>query len=190
MGGLKRVVFFCILTVLPGGLIWASPDEGIAAINLVFRKAYEVSEKSKLERKKAILVATNDRLTLYSRDSEAPESHETQRTLVPEMRLYHDLKTISHVPAALHLLCEDSKNHPIPGKLHDDLLSFKGLLIDGKLILKKRGYAKDIEGGSLHILDSSIQFINRVIEKGRIPSDGANELACQKVEYYIIGLVF
>lgn len=141
------------------------PDDPLEALNQAFRDAYAARRDALVARMGPVIAQIDDRLILR-RGAERLEG--PART-----RRYHELKVVTHVPLALHVILagragrRDALDDDTRGRLH----RIAALVAAAAGGLDRRGFTPDQLARQRRILDASRGLLDQALAAGSLAAD-------------------
>ena len=128
-------------------------------LNGAFLSAYQQGKQSVIHRSRPVLIVSDDRMTLVTQKK-------TQSWNL-DMRTFHDLKTMSHVPLTFFLICHEFvEPGVVPSVQIRKLREFKSLLQKGRGELAR--FPEANRARQARVLDRALQVVDQTVFKKRI----------------------
>ena len=131
----------------------------LQALNDAFRAEYKATRHDIIDRTKPVIVVKSGELIFYRRN-EPPLTE----SFTP--KLYHDLKTIAHVPLAIYTILVSGDEGEIGAERRHRLEDFRALLLKARPALEERGFAPDVLKRQRQIVTASLAFSGGVLKLG------------------------
>ncbi|WP_375765616.1 hypothetical protein NR798_28350 [Archangium gephyra] len=135
------------------------PSDPLFALNTAFREAYAARRDAVLANMGPVIAQIDDLLILRRGG---------QRLVGPaRTRRYHELKVITHIPLALHVLLSGRRG-VIDEALRGRLTELRRLMASVSESLERRGFTQEERARQRRILEASSAILEQVLAKGSI----------------------
>lgn len=135
------------------------PADPLSVLNQAFRDAYAARREAVLSRMGPVIAQIDDVLILRMRGQRFEAPARTRR--------YHEYKSVTHVPLALHVLLAGVK-----GSLDDEtrtrLTTLRRLITASSSSLHTRGLPGDAQARQRRLLDASLALVESVLASNRV----------------------
>jgi hypothetical protein len=135
------------------------PSDPLLALNEAFRGAYAARRAAVLASMGPVIAQVDDLLILRRGGQRFEGPARTRR--------YHELKAISHIPLALHMLLSDVRG-ALDEAMRDRLIEFRQLTTPVAAGLDRRGFTPESLARQRRILDASLAFLEQVLADNRV----------------------
>ncbi len=138
-----------------------SSQDPFPPLNLAFREAYADLRADVLARTTPVIIYSGDSLALL-RDGQ-------RTTAVAAGQLYHDLKTVAHIPLALYALLLPEADHDLGVATRSRLLEYRALVLRARdSSASGRLFSEVQRQRQLRLIDRSQAFMQQVSTAGRV----------------------
>jgi hypothetical protein len=134
----------------------AAADDPLASLNDASRAAYRRAREEALARCGPVVLLEGDDLVLVY------GLYRSKAHFAPD--LYHTLKTISHIPLALHALLAGRDEGALDDKRLYDLKQYRESVVGAGKVIGERGLSDEQLRRQKTIIDDSLKFLSAVIE--------------------------
>jgi hypothetical protein len=135
------------------------PSDPLAALNQLFRDAYAARRDGVLAHLGPVILQIEDLLILRHRGQRFEGPARTRR--------YHELKALTHLPLAFHVLLAGHTGVLEEG-LRGQLTTLRGLAHRVAAGLEGRGLAPEVLTRQRRILDACLAFLDEVLARGSL----------------------
>jgi len=136
------------------------PSDPLEALNQAFREAYAARREEVLAGMGPIIAQIDDRLVLRRGPGGSTRLEGPART-----RRYHELKVVTHVPLALHVLLAGRRG-ALDAATRGRLAAIRALAAAAGGDLDGRGFDPDQRARQRRILDASLALLDEIIATG------------------------
>ncbi|WP_223633405.1 hypothetical protein [Corallococcus sp. EGB] len=135
------------------------PTDPLSVLNQAFRDAYAARREAVLSRMGPVIAQIDDVLILRMRGQrfEAPA----------RSRRYHEYKSVTHVPLALHVLLAGQKDS-LDDETRTRLITLRRLITASSQSLDTRGLPADALARQHRLLDASLALVDSVLASNRV----------------------
>jgi hypothetical protein len=178
--GISVVVGFLLAATVPWVLSQAAgrpsqvpngsanpPADVLRTLNDASRATYRSAKERALTRGGPVLLVEGDLLVLKYGGTR------TAATYTPAM--YHDLKSISHVPLALYSLLSFRPNGPFSDSILYDLKHYRAQVVAAREALGQRTFSDDQLRRQRQILSLSLKFLDDVLDNKQVDGPALRE---------------
>ncbi|WP_420941838.1 hypothetical protein [Archangium gephyra] len=138
------------------------PADPLFALNTAFREAYAARRDAVLANMGPVIAQIDDLLILRRGG---------QRLVGPaRTRRYHELKVVTHIPLALHVLLSDRRG-AIDAALRGRLSDIRRLIASASESLEHRGFSQEQRARQRRILDASSALLEQVLAQGSVTAE-------------------
>ena len=174
----RSIAFFIALivslTVLCGQM--PSTTDPFVTLNIDFRKKYKELRTEVIDQQKpTILLIGNDAILI------GEAKRDTQRMLEP---IYHDLKTIAHIPFAVYLMLVNKTDVKLSKSTLEGISSFRNLMTDVHKALPERNFSKEQITTQEIILKMSFKFIDQVLNQEQVSTQELSHFILSNRPYF------
>jgi hypothetical protein len=132
-------------------------------LNMDFRKTYKKLQADVIDAQQPTILLIGDNMLLIQH-----ERRDTQRMLEP---MYHDLKTIAHIPFAIYLMLVNDTDVQMSKEKILQLNHFRKLMEEGYDVLSERGFTKEQSQNQEQLFGMSFKFIDDMLSLGIVRSE-------------------
>ncbi|MHA7631804.1 hypothetical protein [Corallococcus sp. M7] len=134
------------------------PADPLSVLNQAFRDAYAARREAVLSRMGPVIAQIDDVLILRMRGQRFEAPARTRR--------YHEYKTVTHVPLALHVLL--ASKEALDWETHTRLTTLRGLITASRRSLKGRDLPAEALARQKRLLDASLVLVDEVTAAGGV----------------------
>ncbi|AKJ04689.1 hypothetical protein ATI61_101232 [Archangium gephyra] len=130
------------------------PSDPLSALNMAFREAYAARRDAVLASMGPVIAQIDDQLILRRGG---------QRLVGPaRTRRYHELKVVTHVPLALHVLLSGRRG-PMDAATRERLAGIRRLITSALEGLERRGFTQEQSTRQRRILEASAAILEQAL---------------------------
>lgn len=170
-----KLALFSLLSVFYN--ISASADEDpLKVINKQFRQEYAQLRDSIQQQSKPVIFQIGSSLFLEKSDG----TSEKASAVGP---LYHELKSVSHIPFTLYIILIPYIDQQLPQKIINNLSGYKDLLQAAKESLPHQGFSEEQLARQFSIVQNSEALLSRAIEKKMVKRQTLKDFTRQQASF-------
>jgi hypothetical protein len=143
----------------PAGTAALAPSDPLAVLNDAFREAYAARREALLGNLGPVIAQVEDLLILRRGEQRLEGPARTRR--------YHELKALTHIPLALHLLLSE-RHGALAEPTRGLLTGLRQLVVSAASSLEGRGFTPEQLARQRRILDASLALIDGVLAEGSL----------------------
>ena len=140
--------------------------------NQEFRNKYAQARMTKISRTEPLIICNGDNVTIIHRGKRFEEQ------VIP--KLYHDLKSISHIPLTIYLKLMFTQGN-LSKELSNELKEYSQSI---RSIRQSIRFSMDIEENQYDIIDLSLSFLRNILQSNYIDQNQLKEF-CQQMQTYL-----